>query len=43
MPDDVPDVWINDFSGLDVAGAKLLGDLLGAESMTLEMLTGNAA
>ena len=43
MPDDVPDVWINDFSGLDVAGAKLLGDLLGAESMTQEMLTGNAA
>lgn len=43
MPDDVPDIWINDFSGLDAAGAALLGDLLGDEPMTLEMLAGNAA
>lgn len=43
MPDDVPDIWRNDFSGLDAAGAELLRDLLGDDPMTLEMLTGNAA
>lgn len=43
IPDDVPDIWINDFSGLDTAGAALLGDLLGDTPMTLEALTGNAA
>jgi hypothetical protein len=43
MPDEVPDVWINDFSGLDTAGAALLGGLLGDAPMTLEMLAGNAA
>ena len=43
MPDDVPDIWINDFSGLDATGATLLGDLLGDAPMTLEMLTDNAA
>lgn len=43
MPDDVPDVWLNDFSGLDDAGAGVLGDLLGDDPMTLEMMTGNAA
>ena len=43
MSDDVPDTWINDFSGLDTAGIRVLGDLLGDEAMTLEMLTGHAA
>ena len=43
MPDDVPDIWINDFSGLDAEGAVLLGRLLGDEPMTLQMLAGNAA
>ena len=42
-PDDVPDVWINDFSGLDANDAALLDDLLGDEPMTLEMLIGNVA
>lgn len=43
MPDEVPDTWINDFSGLDSDGAALLRDLLGDDAMTLDMLTGNAA
>jgi hypothetical protein len=43
MPDDVPDTWVNDFTGLDTAGAEVLGNLLGDEAMTLEMLTGHAA
>jgi hypothetical protein len=43
MPDDVPDVWVNDFSGLDPTGTALLGELLGDVPMTLEMLAGNAA
>ena len=43
LPDEVPDIWINDFSGLDATGAALLAGLLGDQPMTLEMLTGNAA
>jgi len=43
MPDEVPDTWINDFSGLDPDGAALLRGLLGDDAMTLDMLTGNAA
>lgn len=34
MPDDAPDRWENDFSGLDAADRKLLGTLLGVETMT---------
>ena len=45
MPDDLPDVWINDFSGLGVddesGGAVLLRELLGDEPMTIGMLTGH--
>ncbi|CAN0460533.1 unnamed protein product [Discosporangium mesarthrocarpum] len=43
MPDEVPDIWINDFSGLDPNGAALLRDLLGDDVMSLDMLAGNAA
>ena len=43
LPDEVPDIWINDFSGLDATGAALLAGLLGDQPMTLEMPTGNAA
>lgn len=43
MPDEVPDVWRNDFSGLDAAGRALLGGLLGDEPMTLDILRGHAA
>lgn len=43
MPDDVPDIWINDFSGLSAEDAALLGRLLGDDPMTLQMLAGNAA
>lgn len=43
MPDDVPDTWINDFSGLSATGVEMLGNLLGDDPMTLEMLAGNAA
>ena len=34
MPDDAPDRWENDTSGLDAADRKLLGTLLGVETMT---------
>jgi hypothetical protein len=34
-PDDIPDVWENDFSGLDAAGRALMGRLLGPAAMTL--------
>lgn len=34
-PDDIPDVWENDLSGLDEAGRVLLGRLLGDAAMTL--------
>lgn len=43
MPDDVPDTWMNDFSGLDAAGRNLLSGLLGDDAMTLDMLSGHAA
>lgn len=43
MPDDVPDTWINDFSGLNADDAALLRRLLGDDPMTLQMLAGNAA
>ena len=43
MPDDVPDIWVNDFSGLDDVGKNLLQDLLGDTPMTLDMLAGHAA
>lgn len=43
MPDDVPDTWINDFSGLDAAGREILTGLLGDDAMTLDMLSGHAA
>jgi len=43
MPDDVPDIWINDFSGLNAEDAALLRRLLGDDPMTLQMLAGNAA
>ena len=35
LPDDVPDVWRNDFSGLGAEDRPLLDSLLGAEPMTL--------
>lgn len=35
LPDDVPDRWENDFSGLDAAGRDVLTALLGAAPMTL--------
>jgi len=34
MPDNAPDRWENDFSGLDAADRKLLRTLLGIETMT---------
>ena len=34
-PDDIPDVWENDYSGLDAAGRDVLGHLLGEAAMTL--------
>ncbi len=34
MPDNAPDRWENDFSGLDATGRNLLGTLLGVETMT---------
>ena len=51
MPDDLPDIWINDFSGLGDGdqegglgdGAALLRMLLGDEPMPLRMLTGDVA
>jgi hypothetical protein len=43
MPDDVPDIWVNDFSGLDDVGKYLLQDLLGYTPMTLDTLAGHAA
>ena len=43
MPDEVPDTWINDFSGLAGGDQDLLAGLLGDDPMTLEMLSGNAA
>ena len=43
MPDDLPDRWENDFSGLDPSHRDILTDLLGAEPMTLGLLTGHAA
>jgi hypothetical protein len=43
MPDEVPDIWVNDFSGLDEAGRDLLTGLLGDAAMTVDMLSGNAA
>lgn len=43
MPEDVPDIWINDFSGLNADDAALLRRLLGDDPMTLQMLAGNAA
>lgn len=43
MPDDVPDTWINDYSGLDDDGREILSNLLGDDVMTLDMLTGHAA
>jgi hypothetical protein len=35
LPDDVPDRWENDFSGLDAGGRDILETLLGATPMTL--------
>jgi hypothetical protein len=43
MPEDVPDSWVNDFSGLDEHGRQILSDLLGEDVMTLDMLSGHAA
>ena len=34
MPDNAPDRWENDFSGLDATDRNLLGTLLGVETMT---------
>ncbi|MEE2721752.1 MAG: hypothetical protein VYB45_08085 [Pseudomonadota bacterium] len=42
-PDDAPDRWENDFSGLDPSHRDVLADLLGAEPMTPGLLTGHAA
>lgn len=35
IPDDIPDRWENDLSGLDAAGRTILTELLGDEVMTL--------
>ena len=35
LPDDVPDRWENDFSGLDAGGREVLTTLLGTAPMTL--------
>ena len=35
MPDDIPDLWQNDFSGLDASGRDVLEKLLGAEPMAM--------
>ena len=35
MPDDVPDIWENDFSGLEADGREALMRLLGDAPMTL--------
>jgi hypothetical protein len=43
VPEDVPDVWRNDLSGLDGAGRSLLRGLLGDEPMTRDLLAGYAA
>tara|TARA_R110000868_G_scaffold134793_4_gene347044 strand:- start:11465 stop:12076 length:612 start_codon:yes stop_codon:yes gene_type:complete len=43
MPDDVPDAWANDLSGLDAADCDLLAGLLGDDTMTLDLLGGHAA
>ena len=43
MPDDIPDRWENDLSGLEDADRDLLSGLLGDEPMTLDLLTGHAA
>ena len=43
MPDDVPDRWENDFSGLGTADRDILTELLGGEALTLDLLTGHAA
>lgn len=43
MPDDVPDIWVNDYSGLDGDGRAMLSGLLGDDAMTLDMLSGHAA
>lgn len=43
IPDDCPDVWENDFSGLDAASRDVLHGLLGADPLRLETVAGNAA
>ena len=43
MPDDVPDRWENDFTGLGDGDRDLLTGLLGNDPMTLDLLTGHAA
>ena len=43
MPDNVPDRWENDLSGLDDEDQRLLTELLGDDPMTLDLLTGHAA
>lgn len=41
MPDDCPDAWENDFSGLDAAGRAVMDDLLGGAPMRLEEAAGH--
>ena len=42
-PEDVPDNWVNDLARLDPEGRDILENLFGLESMTLDILDGNAA
>ncbi|MEX2455289.1 MAG: hypothetical protein WD470_11325 [Rhodospirillaceae bacterium] len=41
MPDEVPDIWRNDFSGLDAEGSRLLEGLLGVDPMTFDIAAGH--
>ena len=43
MPDDVPEIWANDLSGLAPADEALLGNLLGDDPMTLDVMGGHVA
>lgn len=42
-PEDIPDIWEHDFSGLDDEGCRVLGRVLGDAAMTVEGRTHDAA